>query len=152
MVVTIADSSCISELANLFNQYRIFYGEETNLKGATDFLKSRFQNKDSVIIIAKINSQLSGFVQLYPSFSSVGMQNIWILNDLFVAIKFRRQNVARNLMEEARRYAKETEAFRIDVATQVSNVFAQNLYESMGYIKNESFFHYSLPLKFKHST
>ncbi len=147
MNVTLADSSNIPKLANLFNQYRIFYGEETNLQAATDFLKSRFNNKDSVILVALENSQMGGFIQLYPSFSSVGMQKIWVLNDLFVDPDFRRQNVARNLMEAAKKYAKETDAFRIDLATQVSNVFAQNLYESMGYIKNESFFHYSLPIK-----
>ncbi|MFT4579504.1 MAG: ribosomal protein S18 acetylase RimI-like enzyme [Nitrospinales bacterium] len=147
MNVTIADSSSISKLANLFNQYRIFYGAETDIQAATSFMKSRFKNKDSVILIAHENSQMGGFIQLYPSFSSVGMQKIWILNDLFVNIDFRRQNVARNLMEAAKKYAKETGALRIDLATQISNIFAQNLYESMGYTKNESFFHYSLPLK-----
>jgi ribosomal protein S18 acetylase RimI-like enzyme len=147
MNVTLADSSSISKLANLFNQYRIFYGEETDIQAATSFLKSRFNNKDSVILIALENFQMGGFIQLYPSFSSVGMQKIWILNDLFVDTDFRRQNVARNLMEAARKYAKETGALRIDLATQISNIFAQNLYESMGYTKNESFLHYSLPIK-----
>ena len=147
MNVTLADSSSISKLANLFNQYRIFYGEETDIQAATSFLKSRFNNKDSVILIALENFQMGGFIQLYPSFSSVGMQKIWILNDLFVDTDFRRQNVARNLMEAARKYAKETGALRIDLATQISNIFAQNLYESMSYTKDESFFHYSLPIK-----
>ena len=147
MNVTLADSSSIPKLANLFNQYRIFYGEKTDLKAATDFLKSRFKNEDSVILIAHKNSQMGGFIQLYPSFSSVGMQKIWILNDLFVDTDFRRQNVARNLMEAAKKYAKETGALRIDLATQISNIFAQNLYESMSYTKDESFFHYSLPIK-----
>jgi len=147
MNVSLADSSNISKLANLFNQYRIFYGEETDIQAATGFLKSRFKNKDSVILIAHESSQMGGFIQLYPSFSSVGMQKIWILNDLFVDTGFRRQNVARNLMEAAKKYAMETGALRIDLATQISNIFAQNLYESMGYTKNESFFHYSLPIK-----
>ena len=147
MNVTLADSSNIPKLANLFNQYRIFYGEETDIQAAKDFLTSRFKNKDSVILIAHENSQMGGFIQLYSSFSSVGMQKIWILNDLFVDTDFRRQNVARNLMEAARKYAKETGALRIDLATQISNIFAQNLYESMGYTKNESFLHYSLPIK-----
>ncbi len=147
MNVTLADSSSIPKLANLFNQYRIFYGEKTDLQAATDFLTSRFNNKDSVILVAHENSKMSGFIQLYPSFSSVGMQKIWILNDLFVDTDFRRQKIARNLMEAAKRYAKETGALRIDLATQTSNIIAQNLYESMGYTKNESFFHYSLPIK-----
>jgi ribosomal protein S18 acetylase RimI-like enzyme len=145
--LTLADSSSIPKLANLFNQYRIFYGEETNLQVLTDFLKSRFTNKDSVILIALETTQIVGFIQLYPSFSSVQMRKIWILNDLFVSTGFRRKNVTRNLMEAAKKYAKEIGALRIDLATQISNIFAQNLYESMGYIKNESFFHYSLPIK-----
>ena len=147
MNVTLADSSSIPELANLFNQYRIFYGEETDLQAATTFLISRFKNKDSVILVAHESSKMTGFIQFYPSFSSVGMQKIWILNDLFVDTDFRRQNVARNLMEAAKKYAKETGALRIDLATQISNIFAQNLYESLGYTKNESFVHYSLPIK-----
>jgi len=147
MNVTLADSSSIPKLSNLFNQYRIFYGAKTDLQAATDFLKSRFKNKDSVILVAHENSKMGGFIQLYPSFSPVGMQKIWILNDLFVDADFRRQNIARNLMEAARKYAKETGVLRIDLATQISNIFAQNLYESMGYTKNESFFHYSLPIK-----
>jgi ribosomal protein S18 acetylase RimI-like enzyme len=147
MNVTFADSNSIPELANLFNQYRIFYGGETDLQAATAFLTSRFENKDSVILVAHEGSKMTGFIQLYPSFSSVGMQKIWILNDLFVDTDFRRQNVARNLMEEAKKYAKETGALRIDLATQTSNIFAQNLYETMGYAKNESFFHYSLSVK-----
>lgn len=147
MNVTLAASNNLTQLATLFDQYRIFYGEETNIQEATHFLKSRFKNKDSVILIAHLNSQVVGFIQLYPSFSSVGMKKIWILNDLFVDKDFRRQNVARNLMEEAKKYATETKALRIELATQVSNVSAQNLYESLGYTKNEFFYHYSLPIK-----
>ncbi len=72
------------------------------------------------------------------------MKHIWILNDLFVSPKFRRQSIARNLMQEALNHAKKTGALRIELATQTSNTLAQNLYESMGYTKNESFYHYSL--------
>jgi ribosomal protein S18 acetylase RimI-like enzyme len=147
MNVSLADSSSIPKLANLFNQYRIFYGEKTDLQAVTSFLKSRLKNKDSVILVTHENSKMGGFIQLYPSFSSVGMRKIWILNDLFVDTDFRRKKVARNLMEAAKKYAIETGALRIDLATQTSNIFAQNLYESMSYTKNESFFHYSLPIK-----
>jgi ribosomal protein S18 acetylase RimI-like enzyme len=144
MQITHASSNDTQKLANLFDQYRVFYSQKTDIERAVDFLNSRFKNKDSVILIAQSNEDIIGFIQLYPSFSSVGMERIWILNDLFVDHKFRRKNIAKNLMEEAKKHAKETGALRIDLATQVSNLFAQNLYESLGYIKNESFFHYSL--------
>ncbi len=147
MRVAFADSNNIPELAKLFDQYRVFYGEESNLQAAADFLESRLRNKDSVIIIANKNSETVGFIQLYPSFSSVGMHKIWILNDLFVGNQFRRQGFARELMIAAQEYANETGALRIDLATQISNVCAQKLYEALGYLKNESFYHYSLPVK-----
>ena len=50
-------------------------------------------------------------------------------------------------MEAAKKHAEETEALRVDLATQVSNGIAQTLYETMGYTKNESFYHYSLNIK-----
>jgi ribosomal protein S18 acetylase RimI-like enzyme len=146
MLTTYANSTDIPKLAILFDQYRIFYDQDTDIKGATIFLNSRIKNNDSVIIVAHENSDMIGFTQLYPSFSSVGMKPIWVLNDLFVSLGFRHQKVAKNLMQEARKHAEETHAMRIDLATQVSNNCAQSLYESMGYVKNESFYHYSLPI------
>jgi len=68
MNVTLADSSSIPKLSNLFNQYRIFYGAKTDLQAATDFLKSRFKNKDSVILVAHENSKMGGFIQLTQAF------------------------------------------------------------------------------------
>ena len=64
MQVTYADSNSIPELANLFDQYRIFYEQETDIKGAIAFLNSRFKNKDSVIFIASENSGIVGFAQM----------------------------------------------------------------------------------------
>ena len=152
VLVTYADSSNIQKLASLFDQYRIFYGQTTDIAGAIDFLNSRLKNNDSVIIVAHESSELTGFTQLYPSFSSVGMEQIWVLNDLFVNPTFRRQNVAKKLIEAARKHAEKTGALRIDLATQVSNTFAQNLYESMGYTKNEDFYHYSRLIKIDNSS
>ena len=144
MLINFADKNDLVTLAGLFDQYRVFYKQKSDIKNVMDFLSSRLEKKDSVILVARVKSDTVGFTQLYPSFSSVGMKHIWILNDLFVSPKFRGQNIAKKLMQEALNHAKKTGALRIDLATQVSNTLAQNLYESMGYIKNESFYHYSL--------
>lgn len=144
MLISFADKNDLVTLAGLFDQYRVFYKQKSDIKNAMEFLSSRLEKKDSVILVARVKSDIAGFTQLYPSFSSVGMKHIWILNDLFVSPKFRGQNIAKKLMQEALNHAKRTGALRIDLATQVSNTLAQNIYESMGYIKNESFYHYSL--------
>lgn len=146
MEVTLADSARVREIAELFNAYRKFYRQESDLEGAIIFIKARFKNKDSVIFTANDNSCLAGFVQLYPSYSSVSMRRIWILNDLFVRESYRRKNVARQLMETAKNHARGTEALRVQCATESLNVSAQRLYESLGYLKDEVFYHYTLEL------
>ena len=147
MQVTLADSERVREIAELFNDYRIFYRQESDIEGAVAFLKARFENNDSVIYTANENSHLTGFVQLYPSFSSVSMQRIWILNDLYVREPYRRKNVAKHLMQAARNHALGTDALRLQCATETRNAPAQRLYESLGYLKDEVFCHYALRLE-----
>lgn len=74
------------------------------------------------------------------------MKRIWILNDLFVEQACRNKGVAKLLLSAAEEFAKETAAIRIILATQISNITAQSLYESLGYYKDEEFYHYSLRL------
>ena len=64
---------------------------------------------------------LVGFTQLYPSFSSVSMKKIWILNDLFVEETSRRKGSANLLMNTVENYARETGAVRMVLATAVRN-------------------------------
>ena len=146
MEVTLADSTRALEIAELFDEYRIFYQQESDIEGALVFLNARFKNKDSVIYTANDDPQLAGFAQLYPSYSSVSMKRIWILNDLFVREAYRRKNVARQLMQAAKNHAEATDAVRLAIATQTFNVPAQRLYESMGYVKDEDFFNYAFRL------
>src|SRR5438046_1813330 len=81
-------------VAPLFDAYRRFYGQQPDLPGAAAFLTDRLASEQSVVFLA-VDGAASpatslGFVQLYPSFSSVRMKPIWILNDLFVATEARR--------------------------------------------------------------
>ena len=39
-------------LTELFDSYRVFYQQESNLDGARNFLKERLENEDSVVFIA----------------------------------------------------------------------------------------------------
>ncbi len=147
MRVFLANIEHLEALSVLFDQYRVFYQQASDLDGARLFLEKRFGDRDSIIFAASDSEQLVGFTQLYPSFSSVSMKRVWILNDLFVTFSHRNKGVARLLMAIARQYAEETGAIRIILATQQSNYAAQALYESLGYEKDEVFDHYSLRLQ-----
>lgn len=146
MEVVLANFEHLKELSVLFDQYRVFYKQSSNLAATTKFLQERFQNQDSTILVAIEHSSIVGFTQLYPSFSSVSMKRIWILNDLFVAEASRKQGVGKLLMLTGENYARETEAVRIVLSTQISNIAAQSLYQFLGYCKDEEFYHYALRL------
>jgi ribosomal protein S18 acetylase RimI-like enzyme len=138
-------------VAPLFDAYRMFYEQPSDLAGARAFIQARLEQKDSVIFLslAEEAGQTTGlgFVQLYPSFSSISMQRIWILNDLFVSPQGRSRGLGRALMERARELAHETGAKRLTLATAVDNFTAQKLYESLGYRRDKRFYHYSLEVK-----
>lgn len=147
MEIFLANINHLESVSILFDKYRIFYNQTSNLEVAKDFLKERFNNNDSVIFAANDNGKLVGFTQLYPSFSSVSMKRVWILNDLYVEESHRRRGIAKLLMSVAEEYAKESGAIRVILSTQNSNITAQKLYETRGYVKKEEFYHYALRLQ-----
>jgi ribosomal protein S18 acetylase RimI-like enzyme len=147
MEVLSASIEHLERLSVLFNQYRIFYNQASDLEAAKKFLQERFQNKDSIVFAANDNGEMIGFTQLYPSFSSVSMKRLWILNDLYVEKSYRRKGAAKLLMNAAEEYAKESGAVRVILATQISNTNAQQFYEARGYTKDEEFYHYALRLQ-----
>jgi ribosomal protein S18 acetylase RimI-like enzyme len=146
MKVFLANHEHLEALAILFDNYRIFYNQTSDIQAAKNFLQERFQNNDSVVFAAKDNEEIVGFTQLYPSFSSVSMKRVWILNDLYVQESYRRKKIATLLINAAQEYAKHSGAIRVILATQISNTTAQKLYESQGYIKDTEFYHYALRL------
>jgi ribosomal protein S18 acetylase RimI-like enzyme len=123
--------------ARLFDAYRAFYSRLADGAAAHRFIEERLRHNDSVIYLASSDADHHGapigFVQLYPSFSSLAMRRIWVLNDLFVVPATRRRGLGRALLERARQHAVDTGAACLTLATLVDNIGAQRLYESLGY-------------------
>jgi ribosomal protein S18 acetylase RimI-like enzyme len=136
----------IDQVTSLFNDYRVFYGQQSNTEGAKAFIEERMTMNESVIYLAMNDKKPMGFVQLYPIFTSVGMKRKWLLNDLFVAEVYRRHGVGRALMNQVKEFALETNAAGILLETTKDNRNAQALYESLGYVKEDSVFFYNLSL------
>ncbi|ODG92417.1 MULTISPECIES: GNAT family N-acetyltransferase [Bacillaceae] len=147
MEVVRAKSEHITDVANLFDQYRMFYKQESNLNGAIDFITERIKTQDSVIFLVKEEDQSMGFTQLYPSFSSVSMKKLWILNDLYVTETARKKGVAQLLLDAAKKFAIVSKAKALDLQTAIDNKSAQALYEKNGYQVDKEFLSYSLNLE-----
>ena len=137
----------VAVLAPLFDAYRVFYKASPDPDGAVRFLEARLNRNESKIFLAFMGPEgrrtPAGFTQLYPSFSSVSMKRLWILNDLFVVPEARRLGVGASLMERARAFAKEDGAKGLTLATQIQNATAQALYAKMGYVQDKQFLHFN---------
>lgn len=135
----------VPAVAPLFDAYRVFYGKHPDPELASKFLRERLEKTESVVFLALDGEagRATGFTQLYPLFSSVAARRRWLLNDLFVAPEARVHGVGRALLEAARRFAVETGAGGLELATAPDNFAAQRLYEATGW-KRDAFLHYYL--------
>lgn len=123
----------LQQLAELFDQYRIFYHKDSDISAAKNFLTERIQTKDSEIFVAESEGRLVGFVQLYPLFSSTRMKRYWLLNDLYVNENYRGKGFSKELIEEAKELAKLTDAAGILLETGKTNDIGNKLYPSCGF-------------------
>lgn len=148
MEIIQANLTHLDAVADLFNQYRIFYEQQTAIEACKDYIQKRISNEESVIFIAFNDAgDITGFTQLYPSFGSVALKPILYLYDIFVAPSFRRQGVAKALMQRAADYAQELKVDRLTLETAVDNVSAQALYESIGYKRDNEFYTYHFEIE-----
>lgn len=145
-----AELKDLDKAAAMLNQYRRFYEREDDLDGAREYIRERLTHGDSVIYLADCTRCGSlatpGFLQLYPSFSSLSMSRLWILNDLYVDSEYRGLGIGRELLHQARAHAVQTKAKGLTLSTQLHNTAAQRLYESAGYKRDDEFVHYHLDL------
>jgi ribosomal protein S18 acetylase RimI-like enzyme len=147
MLVRRAGETDIDAVAALFDAYRQFYGMRPDLAAAVAFLQARMIKSESVIFLAedKVRGCL-GFCQLYPTFCSVAVAPILVLYDLFVTPGGRNSGAGRALLASAERYGAEHGAVRMDLRTARTNLPAQSLYESSGWVRDEKFHSYSVGL------
>jgi ribosomal protein S18 acetylase RimI-like enzyme len=128
---TIAD---LTQLADLFDQYRVFYKKESDVEQARIFLAERLQNGDSTIFVAEqADQKLSGFTQLYPLFSSTRMKKLWLLNDLYVNPAYRGKRISVALINKAKELAQETAAVGLMLETAKTNEIGNKLYPKTGF-------------------
>jgi len=132
----IATQDDITQLAQLFDDYRVWYRKATDLQGANAFLSERIAKEESIIYVTEVGGELTGFTQLYPLFSSTRMQRMWLLNDLFVAPNWRGKGHSKALIEAAKGLAKATNACGVQLETELTNDIGNQLYPATGFDLN----------------
>ena len=143
-----ADTAQLDAVAQLFDAYRGFYKQPSNLEQSRAFIAERMAAGESAIFLAQDeHGEALGFVQLYPTFSSIDAHRTWLLSDLFTTPAARGRGVGRLLMNTARAFALETGAKGLVLETATDNYTAQGLYESLGYVRDTGYYTYMLDLR-----
>jgi len=140
IVVSVATEVDVDSVAPMYDSYRAFYRAEPDPEGSRRFLRERLSRGESIVLVARSRGEPVGFLQIYPSFSSVAMRPILVVNDLFVRPEARRRGVGFLLLEEAKRQARDRGAVRLSLSTQVTNEAAQALYRANGWVRQDDFF------------
>jgi ribosomal protein S18 acetylase RimI-like enzyme len=131
-------SSEYSLVTGLFDKYRVFYKQASDVTLAESYIKARLEKEESVIFLALANDNTpAGFTQLYPIYSSVRAAKNWLLNDLYVDAAYRKQGIGEALIKTAMDFAKSEGSTYVKLETAYDNYTAQSLYESIGFKKQE---------------
>lgn len=141
--ITRANLNDIVELLPLVELYRDFYKQPAN-EATRGYLTQRLEKNEAIVFIARVDGKAVGFTMIYPTFSTVALKEIWLLNDLFVDQSARGNGVASKLMEVAEQAARDAGAGRIWLRTANDNTPAQALYEGRGWVQDTVFRRYDL--------
>ena len=88
-----ANKNDANMIGEVFNLYRVFYKQDSNVEIAQKYIAERLTNNESVIFFAEDNGKCIGFTQLYPTFDSVNVRQKIVLYDLFVREEYRRKSI-----------------------------------------------------------
>ncbi len=124
----------LSSIVKIVMKYRGFYGVESqDEEVVTEFIKSRLENNQSKIFIATSEcDEVIGFIQLYPSYSTVSLKAQWILNDFFVDEDYRGKGYGTSLMSYVKEYFQ-NKAKGFILVTDKDNFTAKSFYDKNGW-------------------
>ena len=138
----------LPELVPLFDAYRQFYKQASDLEGARAYLLDRLSHGEATVFLAYLNDAAGpravGFTLLYDTFTSVAMKPLCILNDLYTIPEARGLGAGTALIARAREHALAKGAFRLRLRTAQDNLTAQSVYEKLGFKRDEIYFTYDL--------
>jgi ribosomal protein S18 acetylase RimI-like enzyme len=140
----------LDQVTRLFDEYAVFYKNPSNYEKHKAYLKERLENNEATVFLAfdeNNQDKAIGFALIYVTFSSLALNKIVILNDLFVDPEIRKNGTGEKLILETIAFAKELGTKTIRLRTAKNNIIAQKLYHKMGFVRDEVLYSYDLTLK-----
>jgi GNAT superfamily N-acetyltransferase len=132
----------LSKLVPIFDDYREYFGQQKVPAAVNQFLFEKFEHLESVIFIAQQQNKVVGFAQLYPVFSSLTLQRVWLLNYFFIAEEFRGSGIGTKLFAKVKEFTLLTKSKGIELSVEHSNKKAWVFWEKQGFKMDEEFRYY----------
>ena len=114
MHIRLAADTDLQPLSHLFDHYRQSCDHPSDINGCYTFLSQRLSENDSIIFVAFESDNILGFIQLYPSFSSLLLQPVWYFEDAYVMPQYRSQGIASQMIARANVLANSAQVKLVD--------------------------------------
>jgi ribosomal protein S18 acetylase RimI-like enzyme len=137
----------LDDLVPLFDAYRVFYQQSSDLDAARAYLQARLERDECTVFLAYDQTRAVGFALLYATFTSVALKPLVILNDLYVIPEARGSRIGERLIERGAAHARLVGAAFLRLRTAQDNLSGQKLYERAGFVRDEVFLTYYLKLE-----
>jgi GNAT superfamily N-acetyltransferase len=138
-MIEIVSSDNLDEILPLIKSYQEFYNVVPTSLAHNKYFFSQFNEESSVgcQFLYRKEDKIVGFATVYFTFNSNLAAKVAVLNDLYVTPESRGQQVARQLIEYCREFARVHGAIRLQWVTAPDNLAAQKLYDSLDVKKSE---------------
>jgi GNAT superfamily N-acetyltransferase len=136
----------IEVLAEMFDQYRVHYGEASDLARSVSWLDENLNASRLRAFVAEDGGRPVGFATTTQLPASLRLRHFWQVRDLFVLPTHRRLGVARTLLASVRIAAIAAGAIRLVVQTEEDNDPALRLYTASDYTPIKGYRLLMLPL------
>ena len=123
----------IEALAEIFDQYRAHYGEDSDTSRSACWLDENLSTSRLRVFVAEDNGRFVGFAITIEVPASLRLAHFWQIRDLFVLPTHRRLGVGRALLASVRAAAIASGALRLVLQTEDDNDPALRLYADSGY-------------------
>lgn len=142
LTVEPAERQDLEKVIDLFSQYLTFYEVSQPPERVRAFMTQRFEDGDSLVLVARSSGVTVGFAQVYPTQESLSLGPAWVLFDLFVSPDARGLGAGRDLVRDVLERAAEAGVVYVGLDTAKDNTRAQKLYEQEGFVRDTHFLHY----------
>jgi ribosomal protein S18 acetylase RimI-like enzyme len=136
----------IEALAEIFDQYRVHYGEASNVAWSARWLEQKLSTSHLRGFVAEDDARFVGFATTMEVPASLRLAHFWQIRDLFVIPEHRRDGVGRALLASVRAAAIASGALRLVLQTEEDNDAALRLYADSGYTLINGYCSLMLPI------